>query len=75
MLEVAPPFTADDVKTLKEMGYTNVFTLTDPGRDTAAFGGVHAIAWDAATASWVGIADGRRPATVAVPSRVAPPPR
>lgn len=75
MLEVAPPFTADDPKTLKEMGYANVFTLADPGRDTAAFGGVHAIAWDAATASWVGIADGRRPATVAVPSRVAPPPR
>lgn len=74
MLEVAPPFTADDAKALLEVGYDDVFTLAAPDRNTAAFGGVHAIAWDAASASWVGIADGRRPATVAVPSRVAPPP-
>jgi gamma-glutamyltranspeptidase/glutathione hydrolase len=74
MLEVAPPFTTDDVKALEEMGYENVFTLTEPGSDTAAFGGLHAIARDPGDSSWIGIADGRRPAKMAVPSRIVPPP-
>ncbi len=74
MLEIAPPFTADDAEALREMGYGNVFTLTEPGRNSASFGGVHAIVRAPAAASWVGLADGRRPATVAVPSRIVPPP-
>ena len=72
MLEVAPPFGPPDPATLKAMGYGTVYALTEPDRNLSAFGGVNAVAWDAASSSWLGLIDVRRPGTAAAPARVAP---
>ncbi|MFN7985856.1 MAG: gamma-glutamyltransferase [Thermoanaerobaculia bacterium] len=75
MVELAPPFGPESVAALKEMGYRKVFALAAPGRDTAVFGGVHAVLRDAATGEWVGCVDGRREATAAAPTRLVRRPR
>jgi gamma-glutamyltranspeptidase/glutathione hydrolase len=72
MLEVAPPIPADAALTLQAMGYEKVFALTAPGRDSTVFGGINAVIWNEKRKEWQSLVDGRRPAVVAAPPRIAP---
>jgi gamma-glutamyltranspeptidase/glutathione hydrolase len=69
MLELAPPLEPRHVSALKEMGYGNVFVLSAPGKDSGAFGGVNAAAWDPSTSTWEGVADSRRNGAAAAAGR------
>ncbi len=75
MIEVAPPVPADAVAILKGMGYEKVFALTAPGRDSSAFGGIHAVLWNQERSVWQGFVDGRRAGVAAAPGRIPPPAR
>jgi gamma-glutamyltranspeptidase/glutathione hydrolase len=75
MIEVAPPVGPADAAALTAMGYGTVYALTEPDRNLSAFGGINAVAWDAASSSWLGLIDVRRPGTAAAPTRLAMPAR
>lgn len=72
MLELAPPLAPRHVAALKEMGYGNVFVLSAPGKDSGAFGGVNAAAWDPSSSTWEGVADSRRDGAAEAARRSSP---
>jgi gamma-glutamyltranspeptidase/glutathione hydrolase len=61
-IELLDPHRASDADALEDLGYTDVYRLYFPPRpvDLATFGGVNAVAYDAASGIFTGVGDPRR---------------
>ena len=75
-LEIADPVTASDADRLQGFGFEHMYRLQYPPNllsDSAFFGGVNAVLYDAATGIFSGVADPRRSGYAEGPRAVANP--
>lgn len=75
-VEVADPIVGGDAEALRAVGFDTMYILRyppDPVSDSAFFGGVNAVAYDARTGVFTGVGDPRRDGFAAGPRVVAAP--
>jgi len=74
-LEIRSPITESDADALERFGFEDIYRLRQPPRliDLAFFGGVNAVAFDAATGVFTGVGDPRRSGNAEGPRVIAEP--